>query len=161
MDFEQLYLMQKKLNDKIINAHQLQNKELYYEHLFALIVEIGELANETRCFKYWSVKPPSEHSVILEEYVDGLHFILSIGLDLGFTKYEDIDKCINNNLVSQFLYLYKIITMLQENKEKEIYNKLISTYLGLGAMLEFSEQEIFIGYCKKNEENHERQKKGY
>ncbi len=67
--------------------HDLQPKKIVKKKkMLALLVEIGELANETRCFKYWSNKPASEREVILEEYVDGLHFILSIGIDLGIDK---------------------------------------------------------------------------
>ncbi len=44
----------------------------------ALTIELAELANETRCFKYWSSKGPSEREVILEEFVDSIHFLLSL-----------------------------------------------------------------------------------
>lgn len=86
MDLLQLFKLQKELDDRIAKEHDLQPKKLLKEKMLALLVEIGELANETRCFKYWSNKPASEREVILEEYVDGLHFILSIGIDLGIDK---------------------------------------------------------------------------
>ena len=43
----------------------------------ALLVE-RELANETRSFKFWSTKGPSANEIILEEYVDSIHFLLSL-----------------------------------------------------------------------------------
>lgn len=73
--------------------------------MLALLVEIGELANETRCFKYWSNKPASEREVILEEYVDGLHFILSIGIDLGIDKNFLFYKCAQTNKTQVEIFL--------------------------------------------------------
>ena len=70
----------------VLQKNMTYNRKIVKRKMLALLVEIGELANETRCFKYWSNKPASEREVILEEYVDGLHFILSIGIDLGIDK---------------------------------------------------------------------------
>jgi dimeric dUTPase (all-alpha-NTP-PPase superfamily) len=60
-------------------------------------VELGECANEWRGFKFWSVNQLPHTSAVrtpcmmeedkeyynplLEEYVDGLHFVLELGLD--------------------------------------------------------------------------------
>ena len=78
--------------------------------MLALLVEIGELANETRSFKFWSVKPASEKKIILEEFVDGIHFILSLGIECGFHKQplelkaepsvQDYQRTISKNLSS-------------------------------------------------------------
>lgn len=40
---------QKVLDDRIIKKHQLEDKDLIENKLVALLVEIGELANATRC----------------------------------------------------------------------------------------------------------------
>lgn len=61
--------MQKVLDTRIIEEHGLEGQNLFYNMILALQVEIGELANETRCFKHWSNKGPSEKEVILMEYV--------------------------------------------------------------------------------------------
>ncbi|OOE13844.1 dUTP diphosphatase [Fictibacillus arsenicus] len=164
MNFEQLFLMQQQLNERIVNKYNLHDKELYEEHLFALIVELGELANETRCFKYWSIKPPSPRNVILEEYVDGFHFILSLGLDLNINKNEiSFIESTNSEktVIEQFLSLYKIISQLQVNKSKNVYLLLLSNYLDLGYMLGFTNDDIVTAYFDKNAVNHERQDTGY
>jgi dimeric dUTPase (all-alpha-NTP-PPase superfamily) len=60
-------------------------------------VELGECANEWRGFKFWSVNQIPHTSAVrvptmmeedkeyynplLEEYVDGLHFVLELGLN--------------------------------------------------------------------------------
>jgi dimeric dUTPase (all-alpha-NTP-PPase superfamily) len=106
---------------------------------------------------------------LLEEYVDGLHFVLEIGLDLGF-KFDKVNtflKC--ENIVDQFLWIYRqSITLLDYfsdyNKRKYIryrYVELIQLYLGLGEMLGFTWEEIEAAYMEKNKINHERQENGY
>ena len=81
----------------VLQKNMTYNRKIVKRKMLALLVEIGELANETRCFKYWSNKPASEREVILEEYVDGLHFILSIGIDLGIDKNFLFYKCAQTN----------------------------------------------------------------
>src|SRR5699024_5876901 len=84
-DWTKLFNMQAKLDQYIAENHNLTKKDnLVSKRYLALLVELGELANETRCFKFWSTKAPSHNDVILEEYVDGVHFILSLVLDLDF-----------------------------------------------------------------------------
>lgn len=57
------------------------------KRLLALLVELHELANETKCFKFWSSKPVGNREKVLMEYVDVLHFILSIFCE----REEDMD----------------------------------------------------------------------
>ena len=52
MDLQKLFSIQKNLDDRILKLHNLQATPLLPKKLLALQVELGELANETRCFKY-------------------------------------------------------------------------------------------------------------
>ena len=83
MQLTQLYKMQFELDSFISNNRQ-EGTDVFKEKGLALLVELAELANETRCFKFWSMKGPSEIAIILEEYVDSIHFILSLGIEKGF-----------------------------------------------------------------------------
>ena len=77
MNIQQLFMMQKELDDFIEQTQNIQ-QDVFQEKGLALMVELAELANETRCFKFWSTKGPSAREVILEEYVDSIHFILRL-----------------------------------------------------------------------------------
>ncbi|MDE5412360.1 dUTP diphosphatase [Alkalihalobacterium chitinilyticum] len=163
VNLKKLFDMQRQLNERIIKEHKLEERNLLAEQILALEVELGELANETRCFKYWSNKPPAERHIILEEYVDGLHFILSLGIVLEF---EDIqvhtqreEKTIT--LVQAFQRVYDIITKLHEQQTFESYKELFDDYLILGEKLGFSTDEMEQAYYDKNEVNHRRQDEGY
>lgn len=69
----------------------LSSKERLTNTILAAIVEISELANEIRCFKHWSKKESSHKDILLEEYVDVLHFFLSIGNQLNFSAQDIIN----------------------------------------------------------------------
>lgn len=93
MELKELYEMQAALDDFIVRSafKDLQEyDELIFlrDRLLALFAEVGELANATRCFKYWSKKGPESRERLLDEYVDILHFWLSIGNTLGFSSEE-------------------------------------------------------------------------
>ncbi|WNB93201.1 dUTP diphosphatase [Bacillus sp. NEB1478] len=164
MNIQRLFSMQKELNNRIVKEHQLNNEDLYEKRRLAFLVELGELANETRCFKYWSTKSPSLKETILEEYVDGLHFVLSIGIDLEITDIQLPDevklqtKMDNIELTDVFLSLY------QAGSKKLSINEFVlffEDFMGLGSKLKFSYEEIEAAYLEKNLVNHERQNSGY
>jgi dimeric dUTPase (all-alpha-NTP-PPase superfamily) len=158
MNLSKLFQMQKVLDDRVVKEHGLEGKYLFDHKLMALKVELAELANEIRIFKYWSKKPPSPKEVVLEEFSDVLHFMLSLGLErkwdrfidtidykpyLEFEPFENLLQLFENSFISSGHYL---------NAWKH--------FLALGIQLGFTEQEIVGAYMKKNRKNHERQDSG-
>ncbi|CQR48087.1 dUTPase [Paraliobacillus sp. PM-2] len=161
MNWEKLFTMQKQLDTYIQQNHALVTSEIFDKKVLALLVEIGELANETRCFKFWSKKGPSEDTVILEEYVDGLHFILSLGIDLGFEP-ERVDiPNIQADTTELFHQVYQSIQVFKEKTNTETYQQLFGLFLRLGQVLGFSETAIMQAYIDKNETNFNRQDQNY
>ncbi|OYD58320.1 dUTPase [Fictibacillus aquaticus] len=165
MDVKKLLYMQRQLNERIVREHTLNNEELYNKRLLAFLVELGELANETRSFKYWSTKGPSPDEVILEEYVDGLHFVLSICLDLGAEELqvplEKLEQEDSDSITSRFITLCRQASSLADDRKRERVMLLFEEYLLLGQALGFTFSQIEEGYLKKNEVNHTRQDSGY
>lgn len=105
---------------------------------------------------------------LLEEYVDCLHFILSIGLELiiqdryadevnfnigSRTKRISADQCFKNMFIKVAL-----VSALPIDEE---YMELLSTFTTLGDSLGFDEYQVEQAYYEKNEINHERQTNGY
>lgn len=160
MNWDSLYQMQKNLDQYIKEKQQLSVESKVEEKVLALLVELGELANETRCFKFWSTKQASEKNVILEEYVDGLHFLLSLGLDLDY-KYQPTDVKGLDSQVEAFLYVYQEVNTFRSESNNQNYQSLFKSYLMLGRTLGFVEEEWISSYYKKNEVNFDRQDQGY
>jgi dimeric dUTPase (all-alpha-NTP-PPase superfamily) len=163
MQLEKLFRMQRGLDQHIEEKHGLQNEDLFDRKVLALLVELGELANETRCFKFWSIKPSSEKSVVLEEYVDGIHFILSLGIECGFQNLDyilDIEP-LSASTTEQFLLIYQLVNKFRDTKSESDFKTLLQSYLQLGTLLGISYEEMEKAYFTKNEVNYQRQQNNY
>ncbi|MEW9500631.1 dUTP diphosphatase [Jeotgalibacillus marinus] len=161
LQWDKLYSMQYELDTFIEREKKLGEESLVAKKIVALLVEVGELANETRCFKFWSDKGPSERSVILEEYVDGIHFLLSLGLETNLRYSSNHNEQPITNLTEQFQKLFGCIHRFAEHPSQSNYDQMWDVYLCLGESLEFSEMDIMNAYLEKNEVNVNRQKEGY
>lgn len=163
MNLKKLFDMQKGLDRHIEAQHQLDSDNLFNRKVLALLVELGELANETRCFKFWSLKGPSADDVILEEFVDGLHFILSLGIECEFEDKAELTFRTeqSEDLTEQFLSLYQWIGEFRETRMFHDYQTILNEYLHLAGLMGFSMNQIEQAYIQKNEVNYERQQQGY
>ncbi|MBU3110577.1 dUTP diphosphatase [Clostridium lacusfryxellense] len=161
MDLHKLFQMQNTLDQRIQAEHHLEGVPLLNKKILSLQVELSELANETRCFKFWSTKQPSSKDVILEEYVDCLHFILSLGLEKNFQDTTLDVKDICYELSDQFLNLYIYIADFAVDSTIHNYLNIFNNFLSLGQTLGFSVENIENAYLYKNKINHERQDNGY
>lgn len=161
MNWESLFSMQQDLDNYISKNHNLEDEDLFDEVVLALLVELGELANETRCFKFWSTQEPSKTTIILEEYVDNIHFLLSLGITKGY-EFSDI-KTTKTTLqaTEHFLLVFDHCMAFYKHATEENYLKLFEAYLQLADLLGFTEKDIQQAYHEKNEVNYERQQSGY
>jgi dimeric dUTPase (all-alpha-NTP-PPase superfamily) len=108
------------------------------------------------------------YNPLLEEYVDCLHFILSIGLELGITDVVIDSDYTHKDPTITFIYLFDdVFELLGEyypdrGEKKEIYEILFNRFIGLGEKhLGFTWEEIEEAYLQKNKINHERQNNSY
>jgi dimeric dUTPase (all-alpha-NTP-PPase superfamily) len=164
LKLQSLFEMQNELDRRIERDRGLENVDLIDKKILALQVELGELANDTRCFKFWSSKPPSERGVILEEFVDGLHFLLSLGIILPYEvpQQMQVPELLEENLVEAFLKVYEDLSVLKNNRDDvNNYVNLMEDYLLIGRLLGFTAEEINDAYLSKNQVNHTRQDQGY
>lgn len=54
IDTDKLLAIQEELHDQLVKEHHLENEDLLPNTILALMVEVGEMANEWRGFKHWS-----------------------------------------------------------------------------------------------------------
>lgn len=203
MPYYELATMQEYLDYEITKNHKLEKVDTYTKRKIALLVELGELANELRFFKFWSTDQEPRYyakcsackgtgryqnrynrqdnspcvvcwgtgkdeskNPVLEEYIDCIHFTLS--LLISHEKYRNnkpaLKKLMNStsklhypDLDTQFEALYsEISSNLHTNIEY-----VLSLILGLGKMLGFTDEKIYEAYVNKNKINLKRQEKGY
>lgn len=161
LETKDLFIMQDALDTRIFEQHHITREETHRRRMLALLVEVGELANETRCFKFWSTKASSEKGVVLEEYVDGIHFLLSLGIDLQECPAQVASRSAADNPSEAFMDIYELTCRLRNETTIENYETLFSTYLGLGELLGFDNEDIRNSYFAKNKENFHRQDINY
>jgi len=190
MNLGKLFETQAALDEHIMQEHpELRGQNNLDWKLLALQVELGECANEWRGFKKWSkdqeprtrkyLTPYTEQDAclgvgaqwtnpLLEEYVDCLHFILSIGLEIGDTNFdvhsrnEYVKSDFGNrkmDITEQFISLNWLVGCILEYKIH--YEQTLFELINLGEMLGFTWEQVEEAYYAKNKVNHERQNAGY
>lgn len=161
MQLSSLFEQQRKLDNYIETKHKLSDKDLFEEKVLALFVELGELANETRCFKFWSLKEASPKATILEEYVDGIHFLLSLGITVEATP--DVVDVFEQEATTTSLFnqIYRAIDYFKDRRDLDTYMIVFGLYLKLAEQLGFTEAEVVEAYHSKNDVNFKRQDQDY
>jgi dimeric dUTPase (all-alpha-NTP-PPase superfamily) len=153
--------LQDQLDERIMANHQVTRPQTRIRRILALMVEIGELANETRSFKFWSFKGASEKEVLLEELGDCVHFAVSLGIDLkdDVSHLEFLKR--EASLSDQFIDWMSETAKLKTEFNLDQY-RIVLSYIGSVALaMGFSANDVYDFYIKKNEINHSRQDHQY
>jgi len=162
LKIDDLYELQQELDNRIFLLHEVDRPSTRIDRTLALLVEVGEMINETKCFKYWSLKPSSSKDVVLEEYGDGIHFLLSLGIDLHDQSIYIENRLDDQSSLSELtLMVYQNICDLKRDFCLSQYHKTFSSFLTLGERLAFTQADIRSYYLKKNRINHQRQDNSY
>lgn len=163
IDLTKIFDMQRELDKEIHTKHNVSYRTINRELKLALIVELAELANEIRSFKFWSTKGPSPKETILEEYVDGIHFITSICIRYMVSPKWEVKRYLNKytdpkQITKAFVWLFRQTCNINTAWKARYW---YMNYLKFGFRLGFSMQDIIDAYMKKNKVNHKRQKDNY
>lgn len=159
--------MQALLDADIMQQKNLQWEDTMLHRVIAAIVELGEFANEERFFKFWSNKPASEKAVCLDEYVDILHFIMSVsnfvGADMALYEFEDLDIETEENEKREaaFAYTAMCLSGLFQGVSVTSIFLVFDAYFNLGDVFGFEWDEVYAAYQAKNKVNFERLASGY
>lgn len=171
MDLNSLYEKQAALDKHILEKHNIKmsKEELLDNTILALLVEVGELANTTRCFKHWSTKGMMDKEIVLDELADVWHFYLSIGNqvqakyvyheDWNFTFYKNAIQLFNE-LISSIIG-FRSVNQIKSTGIKDSYRFVGLILKELWEQLGFGVEEVEQAYLKKHEENYKRQQEGY
>jgi dimeric dUTPase (all-alpha-NTP-PPase superfamily) len=166
--------LQDKLDKHILENHKIEG-DITGLLVIAFKVEFGEFLNEHKFFKFWKVNPVPRtkallipammeedkvyYNPLLEEFVDGVHFLLSIGLKRGYLKFiHGFDVVERKSDSLEFLSIEIFNNPINSaGKWMEVF----SDYIHLGYLMGISASDIEEAYLKKNQVNHERQNSGY
>ena len=184
---KKLQLEQKKLDNFIWENYRKRNninddnigktKESFIRSKIALLVEIGELANELKTFKHWKSQKDINWAKVKEELIDCLHFFLSWtnNLQIDFSDYsfsnlsQDTDY---NELVLSLFSETEVFPLgisqnntwlerVKNEKNKETFYRWLMIFEELCQKMGMNENDIEKEYMSKNRINWERQQKKY
>ncbi len=156
-DFKKLAEKQVDLDKAIMEkAPKVDGLKHWDDRVVALMVEVGELANEIRFFKYWSNKPASSKEVILAELVDCLHFAFSLGNTLEVEEWIVAMRDMKRPITYIFFDLMGNLNKMSHDKSEMKFKKVYTNILELAWFLGYTPEDIETAYEKKNAINYER-----
>ena len=125
--------------NEILNTTRINQKILSFLH------DLSEVALESRCYLFWEKEEPVNHQQLLENYLEGLTMLMSIGYELridSIKNHTEIPE--NQDLYSLFFKIYQSILNVQKQYSSEDYQNTIDDYFTLG--FKFDIDEIIDNY---------------
>ena len=154
MDIKKMLEAQKELDKANMKKGGLTEYPLELVQT-AYRVELGELLQEWKQFKFWKInKGEIDRDKMLEEWADCMHFALSLDNYWEFELEEDIEyrikieECIND-----------IYGICEECFKASDW--VLKYTIALGLKLDYTLEELEQAYWKKNKINWERINGGY
>lgn len=127
--------------NEILNTTRINQKILSFLH------DLSEVALESRCYLFWEKEEPVNHQQLLENYLEGLTMLMSIGYELridSIKNHTEIPE--NQDLYSLFFKIYHSILNVQKQYSSEDYQNTIDDYFTLGFKLGIDIDEIIDNY---------------
>ena len=172
---------QKRLDEFIREKYLQRNdaishdkKDSFLRVKIALLVEIGEFANELKTFKHWKKQKEVNWDKAKEELIDCLHFYLSLinNYQIDFADYQSeklTPETSYNELLMEFflaatqlpIKIPNLLTIPEKKEHKNIFYNLWKVFDKIFQKLGMEEKEVEKVYKEKNKINWERQRQSY
>ena len=140
-DLNNIYKITKELDEQFASRYN-DEKELLRKNRLELLVELGELANETRCFKFWSLKQTGDKDKILEEYIDCLSMALYFAHITDISLDEEFPESLNDDMIDTFINLFKYASNISEVPKKDEIKKIIVELEHIAKLLGFTIEDL-------------------
>ena len=149
--FKEVYITESKIDDMFSSRYgDISHGEVFNKNCIELLVELGEFINETKCFKYWSIKKPNKE-LILDELADVLKMLMTflhvINEEIKEYEVNDID-C---DLMTLINNTYVMATDIMNNISEELIDSMFKNVLGIAYKLELNKKEIIDAIIKKQQ----------
>lgn len=159
-EFKQIYERNKELDHIFMQKYESQEPMYFEKNCIEFLVEFGEFVNETKCFKYWSIKEPKMDD-ILEEYADCITMNLTMFyvLNLELDNFKDHQNSTNVLEIINYIYSQgsKLMTRINEDLVKDIFVNL----LYLGELLGLKKDDVIFMLKYKQDKVKERLNSNY
>ena len=153
--YNDVYVRNKKLDAIFMDKYMSIENKYYEKNCLELIVELAELVNESKCFKYWTIKKPNKE-LVLEEYADSLLMVLYMFNVYNIDSVSTIDVDMSDDILESFNILIRMCTNLmnRDNVNEMFLKEIFTRLLHIGKLLELNDNEIIDACYKKIIINH-------
>ena len=149
--FKEVYITESKIDDIFSNRYgDISHGEVFNKNCIELLVELGEFINETKCFKYWSIKKPNK-KLVLDELADVLKMTMTFlhVINKEIKEYEVKD--IECDLITLINNTYVMATEIMNNISEELIDNIFKNLLGIAYKLDLNKKEIIDAIIKKQQ----------
>lgn len=152
MNIQHLFKIQNDKNSKFVLEPSLSDYKITARKYLLFHIKLSSIAEESRCFKYWEGDIPNVSiDKILNNYIDALSLLLTIGIDKGYSNIENIklkpdDHCISDQFLNLFIDLNDLII----SPSQDHYLTLFEDFISLGLSLGFSSDKIEETFISTN-----------
>jgi dimeric dUTPase (all-alpha-NTP-PPase superfamily) len=155
-----LYQRNKELDHIFISKYQEKEPRYFEKNCIEFLVEFGEFVNETKCFKYWTIKKPKMEDVY-EELADCITMILTMYyvLDLELDSLKEHHT--SSDVLEIINYIYSQGTKLMKDINEDLVKDLLSNLFYLAELLNLDKEEIYKTLSYKQDKVEERLNSDY
>ena len=160
--YNEYYQRNKQLDKIYYDKYSGIDNKCYEKNCLELVVELCELANESKCFKYWSIKKPNKE-LVLEEYADCLSMVLFMFNHYNIDVLDVIDMDISDDIVYVFNEIIRMCTLLMDknNVNEKLLKEIFTYLLHIGKLIDITDEEILDACYIKLGKNIERLNSNY
>ena len=127
--------------NEVLSVQRLNQKILAFLH------DLGQVAEDSRCYLFWEKDEPIDHQQLLEDYLEGLTMLMSIGYELRIDSIKNHSEIPSpTDIYSLFFKIYHSILKVQSHYSSEDYQNTIDDYFTLGFQLNIQIEEILNSY---------------
>lgn len=157
--WNEIYLNNKRLDDIFLEKY-CNDQDIFKKNCIEILVELGEFINETKVFKYWSIKKPNKE-LVLEELADVITMVLYFYNVLNIDIDEISTHLNNKNIIEVLNYLYAQMSKLMTNSTKELVIDIFNNLIYVSQLLNIKEEEILNAINQKHKIIEERLNSDY
>ena len=149
-EYIEYYQRNKHLDKMYEEKYGSIDDKCYQKNCLELIVEICELCNESKCFKYWTIKKP-DRKLLLGEYADCLSMVFYMFNYYGIEDFDLVDMELTDDIVIVFNEIIRMCTMLmdEDNVNEELLMNIFTYLYHIGKLLCIEDKEI-LDACYMN-----------
>ena len=149
-EYMEYYQRNKHLDKMYEEKYGQIDDKCYEKNCLELIVEICELCNESKCFKYWTIKKP-DRKLLLGEYADCLSMVFYMFNYYNIEEFDLVDMDLSDDIVVAFNDIIRMCTMLMndDNVNEDLLMKIFTYLYHIGKLLGIDDKEI-LDACYMN-----------